>query len=51
MTPNFPKPMFLAQIHPGLVGAFAFYFSQNSTWPWDMPNLEQGQAHLGHRRP
>ena len=29
MTPNVPKPMFLAQIHPGLVGALAFYFSKN----------------------
>ena len=29
MTPNLPKPMFLAQIHLGLVGALAFYISQN----------------------
>ena len=25
MTPNFPKPMFLAHFHPGLVGMFFFY--------------------------
>ena len=29
MAPDFPKPMFLAQIHPGLLGALAFYFSKN----------------------
>ena len=29
MTPNVPKPMFFTQIHPGLVGALAFYFSKN----------------------
>ena len=28
MTPNFPKPMFLGQIHPGLVGTFTFCFSK-----------------------
>ena len=35
MTPNLPKPMFLAQIHPGLMGALAFYICKN--WhlgPW-----------------
>ena len=35
MAPDFPKPMFLAQIHLGLVGALAFYFSQNlHPGPW-----------------
>ena len=29
MTPNVPKPMFFAQINPGLVGALALYFSKN----------------------
>ena len=29
MAPDFPKPMFLAQIQPGLLGALAFYFSKN----------------------
>ena len=26
MTPNVLKPRFLAQFHPGLLGALAFYF-------------------------
>ena len=26
MTSHLPKPMFLAQFHPGLVGAMVFYF-------------------------
>ena len=26
MTPNVPKPRFLAQFHPGLVGALTVYF-------------------------
>ena len=30
MTPNVPKPMFLAQIHPGLVGALVFYSPNNA---------------------
>ena len=35
MTPTIPKPMFLAQIHPGLVGTLAFYFSKNRhLGPW-----------------
>ena len=29
MIPNFPKPMFLGQIHPGLVGTLTFCFSKN----------------------
>ena len=32
MAPDFPKPMFLAQIQPGLVGALAFYISQTDIW-------------------
>ena len=31
MAPDFPKRMFLAQIHPGLVGAVAFLFFQKLT--------------------
>ena len=29
MTPNVPKPMFLAPFHPGLVGALAFIFPKS----------------------
>ena len=29
MTPNLLKPMFLAQVHTGLLGALAFYISKN----------------------
>ena len=32
MTPNFPKPTFLGQIHPGLVGTLTFCFSKNDIW-------------------
>ena len=32
MAPHFPKPMFWAHFHPGLVGAFTFYFSKNLTF-------------------
>ena len=28
MIPNFPKPMFLGQIHPGLVGTLTFCSSK-----------------------
>ena len=31
MTPNVPKPMFLAQIHPGGNGDVGFLYSQNLT--------------------
>ena len=30
MTPNVPKPMFLAHFHPGLVGTLAFFFFPKS---------------------
>ena len=30
MAPDFPKPMFLAQTHLGLVGALAFYSPNNA---------------------
>ena len=47
MTPNFPKPMFLAHFHPGLVGIFFLPQHGNLAlgqwpWPWDSPNLDQG---------
>ena len=46
MTPNFPKPMFLAHFHPGLVAAFMFGSYKNGTWPCDRPNLDPGTAML-----
>ena len=32
MTPNVPKPMFLAQFHPGLVGRWLFIFPKTDIW-------------------
>ena len=32
MTPHFPKPMFLAQVHLGPMGALAFIFPQTDIW-------------------
>ena len=32
MASDSPKPMFLSQIQPGLVGALAFYISQTDIW-------------------
>ena len=32
MAPDFPKPMFLAHIHLGLVGTLAFYFPKIDIW-------------------
>ena len=49
MTPNFPKPMFLAEISPGLVGIFFSITTWHLAlgqwpwpWPWDRANLDQG---------
>ena len=50
MTPNFPKPMFLAHFHPGLVAAFMFGFYKNGTWPCDRPNLDPCPAMEGGRQ-
>ena len=46
MTPNFPKPMFLTQINPGLVVALDFYIPRNGTIgifkPWVTEGHTQG---------
>ena len=42
MTPNFPKPMFLAHFHLEMVGIFFFYAIMApgpGQWPWDRPNF------------
>ena len=47
MTPNFPKPMFLAHFHPGLVGTF-FFYPNMAPGPWPLAQaLALGQAQLG----
>ena len=52
MTPNFPKPMFLTQISPGLVGIFFYYPNMASGLgpvalalaPDPIPNLAQARG-------
>ena len=44
MTPNTPKPMFVANFHQELVGPLYFQISTNDTWAWDRPNLDQAWA-------
>ena len=52
MTPNFPKPMFLGQIHLGLVGTLLLCFFQEMTSGPLGPlreHLDLFGAHLGPR--